>query len=165
MKAIVYTSNSGHTKQYAEILGSKTGYEVCELNEARKLLPAGSEVIYMGWLMAGVVKGYAKARKRFNIKAVCAVGMTRGSQTAQIKNTSGIPAETPVFYLQGGLEINRLHGLYKMMMNFMGRNTLKNLKAKKTLTSDEAEMKNLFEKGASLVSAERLDEVIAWING
>lgn len=41
MKAIVYTSNTGFTARYAEILGRQTGLEVWELSEAVKKLPKG----------------------------------------------------------------------------------------------------------------------------
>lgn len=36
MKAIVYISNTGHTKKYAELIGEKTGLPVYELSEAKK---------------------------------------------------------------------------------------------------------------------------------
>lgn len=75
ISAIVYTSHTGHTKEYADLLGRKTGLSVYDLKEARLTLPQGSEIIYLGWLMAGSVKGYAAAKKRFSVKAVCGVGM------------------------------------------------------------------------------------------
>ena len=73
--AIVYTSNTGYTRQYATLLGEKTGLPVYSLEEAASRLPCGNCVIYLGWLMAGKVQGYAKAAKRYQIAAVCGVGM------------------------------------------------------------------------------------------
>ena len=64
MKAIVYTSQTGFTRQYAQLLSEKTGVPAYELKEAAGKLPRDSEVFYMGWLMAGSVKGLERAMDR-----------------------------------------------------------------------------------------------------
>ena len=51
--AIVYTSNTGYTAEYAYLLGGKTGLPVYALAEAAGQLSEGSSVLYLGWLMAG----------------------------------------------------------------------------------------------------------------
>ena len=56
--AIVYTSNTGHTRQYALLLGERLGLPVYALNEANAQLSGGSPVIYLGWLHASHVKGH-----------------------------------------------------------------------------------------------------------
>ena len=55
--AIVYTSNTGYTRQYALLLGAQTGLPVYALDEARKCLAPGCAILYLGWLMAGKVQG------------------------------------------------------------------------------------------------------------
>ena len=75
MKAIVYTSNTGHTAEYAKILGEQTGLPVYALSEAAKQLSNGTEIIYLGWLFANNIKGYKKAAKQYKISAICAVGL------------------------------------------------------------------------------------------
>ena len=77
VEAIVYTSNTGSAAQYAEMLAKETGLAAYSLDEARGKVPADSEVIYLGWVMAGTVKGYATAAKRYIVRAVCAVGMAQ----------------------------------------------------------------------------------------
>ena len=47
MKAIVYTSNTGHTRAYAELLACKTGLPVYALEDAAKQLEKGASVIYL----------------------------------------------------------------------------------------------------------------------
>ena len=64
MDAIVYTSNTGSTQEYADLFSKKTGLPAFSLREAEKKLPSGSEIIYMGWLAAGSVKGFGKAAKK-----------------------------------------------------------------------------------------------------
>jgi len=56
MKAIVYTGNTGSTERYARLLAEQTGLPVYSLAEGKKAVPAGAEIIDLGWIMAGAVK-------------------------------------------------------------------------------------------------------------
>ena len=53
MKAIIYTSNTGSTAEYAQLLGKELNLLVHSLQQAKNKVPAGSEIIYLGWIMAG----------------------------------------------------------------------------------------------------------------
>ena len=57
--AIVCTSNTGHTRQYALLLSEQTGLPVYSLDEANPQLSGGSPVIYLGWIHASHVKGFS----------------------------------------------------------------------------------------------------------
>ena len=57
MDAIIYTTNTGSTGQYAKQLAQETGLPAYSLAEAKKRVFAGAEVVYLGWIMAGSVKG------------------------------------------------------------------------------------------------------------
>ena len=46
--AIVYTSNTGHTRKYALLLGEQIGLPVYSLDEANAQLSEGSPAIYLG---------------------------------------------------------------------------------------------------------------------
>ena len=108
MNAIVYTTNTGSTKRYAELLARETGLPSYSMAEAERSVPTGAEIIYLGWIMAGSVKGYAAA-KRWSVRAVCAVGMGRtGTQTDSVRKKSAIPASIPVFTLQGNFDVKKL---------------------------------------------------------
>ena len=52
---IVYTSNTGYTEKYAKLLGEQLGLPAFSAEQADSL-PEGTEILYLGWLMAGVVK-------------------------------------------------------------------------------------------------------------
>ena len=161
IKAIVYTSETGHTKGYAELLGERTDLPVYDLNTAVRELPKEAEIIYLGWLMAGSVKGYKKAVKCFAVKAVCGVGMAGGnSQITDIQRVNRLPEELPVFYLQGGFEMKKLHGIHKLMM----KTIRSGLNDKANRTAEEEDMRNLLKQGGNLVSADRLSEVLTWYN-
>ena len=75
MKAIIYTSNTGSTAEYAQLLGNELNLPVHSLQQAKNKVPAGSEIIYLGWIMAGGIKGYKEAAKLYKVRAVCGVGM------------------------------------------------------------------------------------------
>ncbi|MGN1133511.1 MAG: hypothetical protein ACI4RN_03545, partial [Oscillospiraceae bacterium] len=64
--AIVYTSNTGHTQQYALLLGEQIGLPAYSLEEAGSQISGGSPVIYLGWIHASHVKGFSKASSHFD---------------------------------------------------------------------------------------------------
>ena len=162
--AIAYTSNTGYTEQYALLLGEQTGLPVYTLEDAGKNLAPGGAVIYLGWLMAGKVKGLKKARARYDVKAVCAVGMgpETGGQTADIsaKNPVG---NVPLFYLQGGFDMARLKGIYRFMMKAMQRTIGSKLESKQDITAEERDMLDMINNGRDCVNPESLAKIKAWL--
>lgn len=161
--AILYTSNTGFTRQYAQMLGGKLGLPVYPLQEAFSELPRGSSVIYLGWLMAGKVQGYAQAAKRYRIGAVCGVGMgATGSQIQDLRRANALPDSLPVFTMQGGFDMNRLRGIYKFMMMVMAKTAGKGLADKTDRTPEEDAMLELLLHGGSRVSEDNLKSVLEW---
>ena len=161
--AIVFTSNTGYTEQYARLLGQKTGLPVYALDEARERLAPGNHILYLGWLMAGTVKGYTKAVKQYHVEAVCGVGMgAAGSQLQDVRKTNRIPESMPLFTLQGGFDLQRLHGVYRVMMNIMARTAGKGLADKQNRTPEEDDMLDMMLHGGSRVREEQLDGVVEW---
>lgn len=160
--AIVYTSNTGFTAQYADLLSAETGLPAYALDMSDSLSP-GSAVLYLGWLMAGKVQGYQKAAKRYRIQAVCGIGMgATGSQTADVRRTNRIPDTLPVFTLQGGFDKTKLHGVYKLMMGVMEKTAGKALAGKTDRTAEEDSMLELLLHGGNYVSEDNLSAVLDW---
>ena len=58
---IVYTSQTGFTEKYANLLGEKINGEVLTLKDAKKkpdsFFADADSIVYAGWLMAGKVTG------------------------------------------------------------------------------------------------------------
>ena len=161
--AIVYTSNTGFTAQYASLLGGETGLAVYSLEDALKSLPQNSPILYLGWLAAGKVQGYDKAVTKFNLQALCAVGMAKsGSQMEDVKKSNNLPEDLPLFTLQGGFDLKKLRGIYKLMMLVMSKTVAKKLAAKPDRTPDEDDMLDLFQNGGNRVSLENLRPVLEW---
>lgn len=159
MKAIVYTSEAGHTLRYAEMMGENTGLAVYSLREAARILPRQSEIIYLGWIFGGQIKGYQKTAQRFRIQAVCGVGLRDTKEAAdEIRKCNSIPDTTPLFTLPGGMEIGKLRG----MNRFMIRMLLKGLASKKDRTAEEEEMLALMRSGTDRVSPDNLSAFAQW---
>ena len=163
MNAIIYTTNTCSTEYYAKLLAQKTGLPAYCLAEAKKEVFVGAEVIYLGWIMAGSIKGYANVAKRYQVRAVCGVGMGQtGTQTDRVRKNSAIPANIPLFTLQGNFNVKKLHGIYRPMMEIMVKTAGKSLAAKKDRTPEENDMLNMMQCGGERVKAENLSAVLDW---
>ena len=98
--------------------------------------------------MAGQVKGYKQTAERYKIAAVCGVGMgAGGSQIKEVRKGNAIPENIPLFTLQGGFELNKLHGIYKFMMNTMKRTVGKKLAEKPVKTAGKQDMLDFLLNG------------------
>lgn len=152
---IVYTSNAGSTKRYAEMLSKRLGFEAVELSKASE---ESGEAVYLGWVMAGDIQGLSEARKKFgNLKAIAAVGMMPSEKSKEEVREKNKITE-PFFYLPGEFNLKKLKGMYKMMMGMM----LKMMKSKVKDSDDPSDLKalELFEKGFDGVKEENLDELV-----
>lgn len=165
MDAIIYTTNTGSTERYAKLLAYETGLPVYSLEEAKKNVFADAEVIYLGWIMAGCVKGYAVAARRYRVRAVCGVGMgLTGTQRDSVQKKTGVPADIPVFTLQGGFDVKKLHGFYRFMMEIMVKTAGRSLAAKTNRTPEEEDMLDMMIHGGERVSIGNLRAVLDWYN-
>lgn len=158
-EAIVYTSNTGHTARYAEILAGKTGLPFYTIEEAKSKLKKHASVIFMGWLFASRVKGYKKAAKCYDIAAVCGVGLCpTGQLLNEVRTAAKIPVETPLFTLQGGMDYAKLKGINKLMIDML----VKSLKKKNSIDPGEKAMLTLVEQGGNFVNKKNLADVLRW---
>ena len=123
--------------------------------------PKNEDIIFMSWVMAGTLQDYASVSAKFkNIKAVCAVGMfSDDSKLPEVKEKNGI--KTDLFLLPGAFNINKLTGMYKMMMGM----AMKMIKGKLKDSDDPKarEMAEKFEEGFDFVNEENLSKVIEFL--
>ena len=162
IQAVVYTSNTGSTEQYAKLLGQETGLPVCSLQEAKNTLNAGAQILYLGWVMASAIQGYADAIRLYRIPMVCAVGMEPAGKQQELREKNGIPDDTALYTLQGGYLPDRLHGIQKLMMRMITGSMAKTLAAKADRKPEEDDLLDLMRHGGSRVSLEKLAAPIQW---
>lgn len=157
--AIVYTTKTGHTRQYAEILAKKTGLKAYSLDEAAKTLAKGGEIIYLGWIYASNIKGFSRAAKRFKVCAVCGVGLCEtGTLLDEVRAKTKIPAEIPLFTIQGGIDGTKLKGMDKMLISML----IKGLENTKEPTETDKHMLELMKNNVNYVSESNLAEFLEY---
>lgn len=134
---LIYRSRTGFTKRYAEIIAKETGCDLAEFQKAKiDFLARYQTFIFGSRLHAGRIDGLSKAKKifqksgakRFILFAVGAIPNTAEETIAEMwkNNLSEIEMEQiPHFYMQGGLNYERMGFMDKTMMKaaaaFMSR--------------------------------------------
>lgn len=157
--AVIYTSKTGHTRQYAHLLGEEIGLPVYSYKEAVSQLPGGSSVIYLGWIHASHIKGYSDTAKCFSVCAVCGVGLCdTGTMVSEVRKATSVSEDIPLFTLQGGFDRSKLKGVDKLMISML----TKGLAAQKQRSDQDERMLELLNKDASYVSMQNLAEVLQW---
>ena len=158
-EAVVYTSNTGYSAEYAKLLGAKLDRPVYSLDQAKTDLPKDTNIIYLGWLMANRVQGYRKAAKRYRICAVCGVGLCdTGALLNEVRKATGVPEDLPLFTLQGGMDLSKLKGLHLWMIRML----TKGLAGQKERSREEERMLELLQKGGNYVREDHLEKFMAW---
>ena len=123
IEAIIYESNMGFTKKYAQMLSKELNLPSCPAGEIKKIFSPGIEAIYMGWICDKRIRGLEKAQKYLHIEAVITVGI--------LSPTPGFIAllhqyndlmDLPVFYLRGGIQREKLSISQKLILNLMAKN-------------------------------------------
>lgn len=168
-KQILYGSEYGTTKAYAEKCAELTGIPAKGYEEADSL--EGCDLlIYFGGLYAGGVKGLKatlkKVGKETNLILVT-VGLADVDDEENISHirqsiSKQIPAEilahTQVFHLRGGIDYSRLNFKHKTMMTLL-YSKAKNLPEEKK-TADARAMVETFGKQVSFVDFGSLSPIL-----
>ncbi len=150
MKAIVYESNTGTTKEYAKMLSKKLHLPNYSIKEAKKKLNRQDDIIFLGWVRVSIIQGYKKAKKRYHIINTIAVGAYKESKanthTLQVLNK----VDEPLFYLRGGLHYEKLNKIYQILLKAISNEIAK----------DDKELLLLFRQGGSFVEEQNIDKLL-----
>lgn len=163
--SLVYESNAGHTYRYAEYLSERLEVPAYSLDQAKRKLPRGSKVVFLGWIFASTVKGAKKALQRFDVLAVIGCGMgPTGSQLDQIRQQTGVPDRIPVFSVQGGMELSKLSGPYKLALSMAAKAAQKAGEAPGGQSDEDRQMLELFQNPRDCVSQHNVDLLLTWLD-
>lgn len=157
VKAIVYNSETGFTKEYAEMLSKKINVPCYALKEAKEKLNKQDEIVYLAWICAGVIKGVNKVKNKYKVKCYGAVGAFQKDDNyiETLTKSNGLE-NAQLFYLRGGINFGKLKGYKKFIVKIVGNVLEKNNKGKE----GSEELIRLFNEGASFVDSKNLDEII-----
>lgn len=162
--AIVYRSNTGYTRQYAEMLSQQTGLPAYDQKKMGDALPEGTPIVYMGWVRIGRVQGFKKARKKYDVVAICPVGMGLPNPMAYEEAAKRSKMDA-IFCLHGGFELRKVRGLDRRLMGNLAKNLQSALGNLPERSESQEVMLNLAVNGGSYVDQKYLDPLIQWLNG
>ena len=168
--AVIYSSQTGFTKKYAEWIAEDLKCDIFKVKEiSTKKMLEYDVVVYGGSLHAVGITGIKKIKNnlpKLSEKkiAVFAVGASPFSEEAyeeiKTKNfTSEELKEIEVFYMRGGFDFTKLNFIDKMLMNMFKSVMLK----KKDRTPDEEGMLKAYEHPVDFTDKENIKEIINFI--
>ena len=169
---IVYGSNYGTTKQYANELSRRTNMKVISFKKVNQQINDYDNIIYLGALYAGGVLGMSKTLKKLNNISnkkiiIVTVGLSdptdevnKNNIRNNIKNqiSREVFEKAKIFHLRGGIDYSKLNFAHKTMMKLL-YNAVKNL-PKEKLTAEDRAMIETYNKKVNFIDFSSLDEII-----
>lgn len=156
IKAIIYQSKTGHTKEYAETLSKELKIPCYSIKEAKEKIKKQEEIIYLSWVRTTTLVGYKKINKKYQIACLGAVEAypKNNEYLKQLKDYNHISQK--LFYLRGGIDYQKQNKFYQKLLKLVG----------KTITMEnprDKEMTYLFETGGNFVNKKNLKPMIEYI--
>ncbi|MBR3635095.1 MAG: flavodoxin [Lachnospiraceae bacterium] len=172
---IIYTSQTGFTKKYAEWLAGKTGGDLLELKDAQKKNDAFfneyQAIVYGGWAMAGkVVKinwflDKASSWKNKRLAVFCVGGSPNDNPDTEtfLKNmlTDEQKNYIRAFYCQGGFNYEKMNTASRIAIKMF----VSALKKKKDQTDDEKTMIRMISDSYDISDIRFTEPIVRYIEG
>ena len=170
---IIYGSQYGTTKRYAEHLSAMTGIEAVAFKEAKDI-DKYERVIYMGALYAGSILGLKKTVSKMSSKqelVVVTVGLVDPTDPENINYIrhsvrERVPEhlydETRIFHLHGAIDYSHLSLKHRMMMAVIHSKISKMPEEK--LNAESKTILATYGKKEDFVDYSSLTAVITFIN-
>ena len=168
MKTIViYNSQTGFTKRYAEWIAEETGADCLELSAAKKRDLAPYEAIIFGsWACAGGISKISWFKRNIDkcenkeLLAFCVGGSPIDSQEIDIALKRNFneseQKKVKTFYCPGGFNYKKMSTLSKLMMKMF----VKMLKAKKDKTQEEQEMIKMISSSYDISDKKYIEPIL-----
>ena len=165
---IIYGSQYGTTKRYAEKFAQMTHFPVISYEDI-KALTDYEQIIYFGGLYAGGVKGLKNTVKKLspNTKLIIVtVGIADVRDQENISNIrNSIRKQVPeyllkassFFHLRGGIDYSRLNFMHRTMMKMLYHSL--ESKPVESLTQEDKELIESYNKTADFVDYDSLKQI------
>lgn len=170
--AVIYTSQTGFTKRYAEWICSRTGADLMELSDVKKHdLNVYDAVVFGGWACAGKISKADKFKKL--------MAKYPGKKYA-VYSTGASPLESPhiseflsanfpesdypgvrLFYFPAGFNYEKMPALSRFMMKVFN----KMLASKKDKTEEEKIMAEMIASSYDISDEKYIQPLVEYING
>ena len=156
MVVVVYESQGGSSKRYAEMLAERIDCICIPRTELKDDSDEG--ILYVGWRSGPFVVGLKDIACRKNIIAVICVGLEpydeRSFNTIKMKNGIG-----NLFYIRGAMDRSKLTFGQKLLLGIV---SIKMLLFNRS--PEDKETRRIMDRGGDLSSPEQLDDVIEWFS-
>ena len=159
MEYIVYESNTGFTKQYAEMLSEAVGLPALPMVQAVSKVPRGTGIFFMGWVCGGKITGLPVASKRFIVEGAAAVGIVYPHPDVITELSKMNKLSCPLFYLQGGVDPKKLGYFKRKILSMIAQN----LEHQENKTAAVWDLADTLRIGGSYVSGANLEPVVSWV--
>ena len=172
---VIYTSQTGFTKRYAEWISEELNADIYNLKDVKKktndFFEAYEAIIYAGWCMAGMVvkvkwfferAAYWKNKKL----SIVAVGASPNDnpEVDEFLNNLLTDEQRPfikAFYCQGGIKYDK--------MKFPSRTAMKmfanSLKKNKNSSEDDRKKGEMISRSYDISDKRFIDQVVDYIRG
>ena len=172
---IIYTSQTGFTKKYAEWLADRLGGDLLDLKEAQKNKPAFFEaydaICYGGWAMAGnLVKVKWFLDKAVNWKGkrlalFCVGGSPNDNPDVDVFLQNALSEEQKkymkMFYCQGGFNYDKMKAPSKLAMKMF----VSALRNKKDATEKEKVMAEKMASSYDISDIKYIEPIVSYLEG
>ena len=169
---IIYGSQYGTTKMYAEELSKRTNVKALSFEKIDDINKY-NKIIYLGGLYAGGVLGMSKTFKKLNDMTnrriiLVTVGLADPKNTENINNirnaikrqlSKNILEKIKIFHLRGGIDYSKLNFVHKTLMNLLYKKA-KNLPEEKKTVEDKAIIET-YGKRVSFIDFSDLDGIVS----
>ena len=166
---IIYGSQYGSTKRYAERLSEITGLDAINYKKVKDIGDY-KRIVYLGGLFAGGVMGLKKTVSKMTSRQeliLATVGMTDPNETTYFEGIrkalkAQFPAslydEKKIFHLRGAIDYSQLGFKHRIMMKMFHSMMLK--KPESELTADAKAMLETYGKQVDFVDYDGLKPII-----
>ncbi len=170
---VIYTSQTGFTKKYAEWIADKMGGDLLDIKEAQKkpgdYFDDYDAICYGGWAMAGnVVKAKwfldkATAWKDKRLAVFCVGGSPNDNPDVEVFLKRALTDEQrqyiKAFYCQGGFNYEKMNAPSKLAMKMF----VSALKKKKNQTEDEKTMVKMIATSYDISDVKYIDPIVSYL--
>ena len=165
--AVIYNSQTGFTKRYAEWIAEATAADCFELSEAKKKnLSVYGAIVFGGWACAGSISKLSWFKNNIDkwtdkkLIAFCVGGSPLDNpeiEPALKKNFSESELNrVNVFYCPGGFNYEKMSAPSRLMMKIF----IKSLKAKKDKTEEDEEMIKIISSSYDISDKKYIEPIL-----
>ena len=171
---VIYTSQTGFTKKYAECLSLRTEADLLTVQEAKEkkndFFDNYDAIVYGGWAMAGSVVGIkwffrkADAWKKKKLAVFC-VGASPAANPDVDEFLGKLLTENQstyikAFYCQGGIDYSKMKAPSRLAMKAFAAT----LKKKKNASQKEKDMAEMISHSYDISDEKYIDPIVKYLS-